>query len=165
MSLLVDFENAFSNISHVAIFQELRQHLPGIYAWMEACYSAQPFLHLGSHTIKNYHGVQQGDSLDLLGFSIILHFIVTRIQSEVLNLTLNSRYLDNGILMESPIYLAATLNIIQSDGPTLGLLLNRSNLLTYSQLNIQNSLVNLLPYIPSTSKGFVTVDAEIFMGV
>lgn len=67
--------------------------------------------------------------------------------------------------MESPIYLAATLNIIQSDGPTLGLLLNQSKLLIYSQLNVQNSLVNLLPYIPSTNKCFVAVDAEIFMGV
>ena len=132
---------------------------------MEACYSAQPFLYFGPHTIKSCHGVQQGDSLDLLGFAITLHSIMTCIQSEVINLTLNSWYLDNGTLMESPIYLAATLNIIQSDGPTLGLLLNQSKLLIYSQLNVQNSLVNLLPYIPSTSKCFVAVDAEIFMGI
>ena len=38
---------------------EFRQHLPGLSAWMESCYSSQPILH--------------GDPLGPLGFALTLH--------------------------------------------------------------------------------------------
>ena len=63
--------------------------------------------------------------------------------------------------MGSPNDLAAALNIIQSDGPAQGLLLNRSKSLIYSPLNEANSPVNLPPDIPSTSEGFVLLGSPI----
>lgn len=86
---------------------------------------------------------------------------MTGIQSKVPNLTLNSLYLDDGILMGSPNDLAAALNIIQSDGPPQGLLLNRSKSLIYSPLNEANSPVDLPPDIPSISERFVLLGSPI----
>ena len=51
--------------------------IPGISAWMEACYSAQPLLYPESHTIKSCHGMQQGDPIGPLWFAITLYPIVT----------------------------------------------------------------------------------------
>ena len=48
--LLLDFTNAFNTINRFSMFEEFRAHIPGLSAWMESCYSGQPFLHLGSQT-------------------------------------------------------------------------------------------------------------------
>ena len=40
-TLLVDFENAFNSINRESTLLELRQHLPSLSAWMEACYYTQ----------------------------------------------------------------------------------------------------------------------------
>ena len=45
--LLLDFKNAFNNISHQHIFAEARSRLQGLPAWMECCYGTQPILHFG----------------------------------------------------------------------------------------------------------------------
>ena len=47
--------------------------------------------------------------------------MVERIRAEVPGLTLNAWYLDDGTLMGSPEDLAAALNIIEEDGPSVGL--------------------------------------------
>ena len=66
LSLLVDFSNGFNCINREMMFEEVRGHTPSMAAWMECCYGAQPLLHLVYHTILSC-GVQQGDSLCLLG--------------------------------------------------------------------------------------------------
>ena len=57
-TLLVDFSNVFNNISREAMFVEMRKHIPSLSAWMEACYSCQPFLYLGENTIHSCCRVQ-----------------------------------------------------------------------------------------------------------
>ncbi len=52
-TLLLDFSNAFNSISREAMFREFRRRLPGLSAWMEACYSHQPLLLFGDHSIKS----------------------------------------------------------------------------------------------------------------
>ena len=124
-TLLLDFSNAFNNISREAMFMELRQRLPGLSVWMESCYSCQPFLHLGEDCIHSCCGVQQGDPLGPLGFALTLHPIVERIKAEVPGLALNVWYLDDGTLVGSPEDLAVALSIIEKFGPLVGLHLNR----------------------------------------
>ena len=79
--LLLDFTNAFNTINRNSMFEEFRAHIPGLSAWMESCFSSQPFLHLGSDTILSCCGVQQGDPLGPLGFALTLHPIVKHIRA------------------------------------------------------------------------------------
>ncbi len=72
------------------MFKEVRQHLPGLSAWIESCYAGQPLLHLGKDTILSCVGVQQGDPL---GFALTLHPIIKIMKAEVPTLNLNAWYL------------------------------------------------------------------------
>ena len=122
--LLLDFQNAFNSINREFMFEEIRRCIPSLSAWMEACYSSQPLLHLGLDTIRSSCGVQQGDPLGPLAFALTLHPVVEGIKVEVPGLALNAWFLDDGTLAGSPGDLAAALHIIESDGPSVGLYLN-----------------------------------------
>ena len=41
-TLLLDFSNAFNSISRAHMFEEVRDKLPILSAWVENCYGAQP---------------------------------------------------------------------------------------------------------------------------
>ena len=69
-TLLLDFSNAFNRVDRGSMFQEVRDRIPSMAAWMEMCYGAQSFLHLGCRTILSCCGVQQGDPLGPLGFAL-----------------------------------------------------------------------------------------------
>ena len=160
-TLLLDFRNAFNNINRETMFEELRRHVPGVAAWMEACYSTQPLLHLGSYSIRSCCGVQQGDPLGPLGFAITLQSMVERIKTEVPKLTINSWYLDDGTLMGSPEDLAAALEIVETEGPALGLSLNRSKSLLFIPQE-EDPAISLLPSeIPITRQGVTVLGCPI----
>ncbi len=127
-TLLLDFANAFNNIDRNTMFKEFRPHLPNMSTWVESCYSGQPLLHLGNNTIHSCSRVQLGDPLGPLGFSLTLNPIVERIRAAVPSLTLNAWYLDDGTLSGPPDALLAALNIVENDGPPIGLHLNRKSL-------------------------------------
>ena len=71
-TLLLDFSNAFNSVDWGSMFREVSDRIPSLAARMESCYMAQPFLHLGEHTILSSCGVQQGDPLGPLGFALTL---------------------------------------------------------------------------------------------
>ena len=123
--LLLDFSNAFNRIDRGSMFQEVRARIPSVAAWLESCYGAQPILRLGERTILSCCGVQQGDPLGPLGFSLALHPIVEKIQEQVPGLQINAWYLDDGTLCGSAKVLHTALNIIEEEGPARGLHLNR----------------------------------------
>ena len=160
-TLLLDFSNTFNSVDPEAMFAEFREHIPSLSAWMESCYSCQPHLLLGKETIRSCCGVQQGDPLGPLGFALTLHPIVERIQAEVPGLTLNAWYLDDGTLAGSPEDLAAALNIVERDGPALGLHLNRakSSLFIPSEADADRS--TLPPDITVTRRGFSLLGCPI----
>ena len=143
------------------MFVEVREHIPGLAAWLESFYSSQPLLHLGSDTILSCCGVQQGDPLGPLGFAITLQPIVERIKAEVPGLILNSWYLGDGTLMGSAEEFAKALNIIESDGPAVRLVLNRSKSLLYIPQDDVASASPLPPDIPVTRQGFTLLGCPI----
>ena len=153
-SMQLDFINAFNNINREAMYAEVRHHLPGLSAWMEACYSCQPLLHLGTNSIHSCCGVQQGDPLGPLGFALTLHPIVEHIKAEVPTLALNAWYLDDGILVGSPEDLLAALRIVETAGPSVGFHLNRGKSLLSITKDCDSSLSPLPPEIPVTRAGF-----------
>ena len=161
--LLLDFSNAFNSLNREAMFREFRQHVPALSAWMESCYSSQPNLLLGNHTIQSCQGVLQGDPLGPLGFALTLQPIVCRIQEEVPSLSLNAWCLNDGTLVGSPADLAAALQIIEEAGPDVGLNLNRSKSLLYipEGTDAASSSSPLPPEIPIARQGISVLGCPI----
>ena len=160
-TLLLDFTNAFNSISRQAMFVEFRRHLPGLSAWMESCYSGQPLLHLGQDIIHSCCGVQQGDPLGPLGFALTLHPIIERIRAEVPSLALNAWYLDDGTLVGPPGDLSAALHIVESEGPSVGLHLNREKSLLFIPSDCDASSSSLPPEVPVVRGGFCLLGCPI----
>ena len=152
--LFVDFTNAFNCISREAMFVEIRRHIPPLAAWMESCYSCQPLLHLGNDSLRSCCGVQQGDPLGPLGFALTLQPLIEKLKASVAGLGLNVWYLDDGTLMGSPGDLAAALQILERDGPPLGLHLNRGKSLLFIPEDADADQSPLPPDIPITRRGF-----------
>ena len=150
-TLLLDFSNAFNSVNRESMFIQFRQSMPTLSCWMESCYSCQPMLVLGDHSINSCSGVQQGDPLGPLGFALTLHPIVERISSEGSDLLLNTWYLDDGTLVGSPHALA----IVESGGPSIGLHLNRSKSILYIPQNSVLSNSPSLADIPSPNTAFL----------
>ena len=160
-TLLLDFSNAFNCINREAMFAEIRHRIPSLSAWMESCYACQPFLLLGTDSICSCVGVQQGDPLGPLGFALTLHPLIEKIRAEVPGLLLNAWYLDDGTLMGSPEDLATALRIVERDGPSLGLHLNRGKSLLFIPEDADASLSPLPPDIPISRRGFSLLGCPI----
>ena len=107
------------------MFEEVRSHIPSMAVWLESCYRAHPLLHLEDHTILSSCGVQQGDPLGPLAFTLALHPVVEKIKQDVPGLQINTWYLDDGTLCGSAGDLLAALAILEANGPGRGLHLNR----------------------------------------
>ena len=128
---------------------------------MESCYGSQPTLRFGEHTIFSRCGVQQGDPLGPLGFALTLQPIVERIKREVPNLRINVWYLDDGTLCGSPDDLLRALEIVEEDGPSRGLILNRSKSLLFIPQGADASSNPLPPEVPISRSGFCLLGSPI----
>ena len=100
--LKVDFKNAFNLVSREKMFEQVRLHCPEIAHWVEFCYSSQPFLFAGDFTFRSCVGVQQGDPLGPLLFSLTLLPIISEIKHRLPNLKLNAWFLDDGTIIGTP---------------------------------------------------------------
>ena len=87
--------------------------------------------------------------------------MVERIKAEVPNLTINSWFLDDGTLMGSPEDLTAALNIVEAEGPALGLHLNRSKSLLFIPQEEDSTVSSLPSEIPITRQGFTLLGCPI----
>ena len=143
------------------MFKEIRDRIPSMAPWMECCYSSQPILHLGKHSIISCCGVQQGDPLGPLAFALALHPIIERIAEELPGLLMNVWYLDDGTLCGSGEDLLKALNIIEEDGPTRGLHLNRSKSLLFVPPDADPTNNPLPSDIPIARDGFVLLGAPV----
>ena len=130
-TLLLDFFNAFNCVNRQMMFEEVRARIPSMSVWMECCYGAQPLLHLGDNAIMSCCGVKQGDPLGPLGFALTLHPIVEKIKREIPGLLIKVWCLDDGTLCGSAEDLHKTLSIIEEQGPSSGLWLNRTKSLLF----------------------------------
>ena len=69
-------------------------------------------------------GVQQGDPLGPLLFSLVLHPLALRIEREFPNLDLSVWYLDDGTIIGNVEDVFRVFELIRVEGPSLGLNLN-----------------------------------------
>ncbi|XP_076934174.1 uncharacterized protein LOC143600337 [Bidens hawaiensis] len=121
--LTVDFSNAFNMVDRSALLHEVRIRCPSISLWVEFLYGQPSRLYLGDDNIWSTTGVQQGDPLGPLLFSLVLHPLVHQIRNNC-KLLLHAWYLDDGTVIGDSMEVAKVLDIIKVTGPTLGLELN-----------------------------------------
>ena len=139
------------------MFGEIRARFPAMAPWMECCYGSQPLLHIGSHIIHSFCGVQQEEPLGPLGFALALHPVIEMIKREVPSLIVSAWYLDDGILCGS----ACDLEIIEEVGPAGGLFLNRGKSLLHIPTDCIPDCNPLPAEIPIARDGFDLLGSPI----
>ena len=119
----VDLRNAFNNVSRPVFIFLKREHFPEISPWVEWCYGNHSCLTFGDDFIPSAEGVQQGDPLGPLLFSLALAEVTKEIASRS-HLRTQLWYLDDGILVGEPSEVRKALDILDEIGPKCGLFLN-----------------------------------------
>lgn len=122
----VDFSNAFNNINRTQMLEQVRKFSPQLSAYVEFCYGTPSRMYFGEHFFSCSTGVQQGDPLGPLLFSLTLQPLLLDLKAYVPDLVLNAWFLDDGSLIGDIASLSAAWNIIKTKGPLLGLFPNPS---------------------------------------
>ena len=111
------------------MFVEARSRILSMSAWLECYYGIQPILHFSDDIIHSCCGVQQGDPLGPLGFFLALQPILEQINLDVSGLLINVWYLDDWTVCGPVSDHCTAHGILEVQGPSRGLLLNRKKFL------------------------------------
>ena len=124
--LKVDMKNAFNLVSRQALLSECAKHFPELYPWAHWCYSQHPYLWHTMGNLTSECGVQQGDPLGPLLFSLVLNILGSEIVLEpgCANLLYHAWYLDDGVVAGSSTEVCRVLAILEERGHSLGLHVN-----------------------------------------
>ncbi len=116
----IDLSNAFNRVSRRAMLTLVRKYFPRLTKWIEWCYTQNSILSYANWEILSCEGVQQGDPLGPLLFSLVLHEIIKKINITCPDLLLNKWYLDDGVIMGKSSDLLKVLNLLETEGPKYG---------------------------------------------
>ena len=120
---VADFENAFNTIDREQFLRQVRHQLPGLSRWAEYCYGGPSKLFFDGVVINSEVGVQQGDPLGPLFFSLALQHLLLEL-GEFPGLDISFSFLDDLILAGTQLAVARGISLLKASAPRLGLRLN-----------------------------------------
>eukprot|EP00731_Ephydatia_muelleri_P026850 Em0018g950a len=125
--LKTDMRNTFNLISRQALLSECSLFFPELLPWA---------------------GVQQGDPLGPLFFSLVLHKVIAAIDADddCLRLILQAWYLDDGVLAGPKHAVLRALSIFEDLGPSLGIFINLPKCELFS-----HSDISMFPHVMKAS--------------
>ena len=96
--LQIDFKNAFNSITRSSVLDAALKFIPYLALFAPFCYSQHNKLFVYATHIQSESGVQRGDPLGPLQFSLGLWPIIKELDDKLPNLIQNSWYFDDGII-------------------------------------------------------------------
>ena len=143
----VDIKNAFNLVSRQSVLEECATFYPELLPWVSYCYGSHPLLWHPLGKITSECGVQQGDPLDPLLFSLALHKLVSSIDAddECFGLMLQTWYLDDGVLAGSHPAVLRAVHLLEELGPVLGIHINLTKCEYFGRMALPSFCEKLTP--------------------
>ena len=152
-----DIRNAFNTVHRSAVLQQVKARCPEIFPLMALSYSNPTPLYIGTSTIMSQTGVQQGDPLGPLGFTLAIDPTIRS-----LDCPLNMWYLDDGSVAGPADLVIKSLKKLTSSFRELGLEMNPSkcevaSLSNYCRPKVLTDLRITVPNIKVMDKHSLTL--------
>ena len=143
----IDLRNAFNQVSRDWFIALTREHFPTLTPYVEWCYTSESKLTFGTRVIKSREGVQQGDPLGPLLFSLVMREVASEIHAAAPKLDLSLWYLDDGVLAGTSCDVRHAFDVIEMKGPQWGLHLNaaKCEIITHPASSHRSSVFPDLP--------------------
>ena len=119
--LKLDFRNAFNCLHRDKMLTVVRERVPEIFPFIHSAYSNPSCLFVGESILQSSEGVQQGDPLGPLLFSLTIHEMLQQLKGEF-----GVFYLDDGTLGGSLEEVLRYLRMVERVAGDMGLQLNHS---------------------------------------
>ncbi|XP_065315162.1 uncharacterized protein LOC135924043 [Gordionus sp. m RMFG-2023] len=120
----LDFRNAFNTIHRRAFLPSFLHHFPKYGNFLNSCYGFPSLLKFGEFSISSEEGIQQGDPLGPLLFTIGIHDLIKNLKTNF-QLDLNLWYLDDGSFGGSLSNVMSAIEYVEMEASKIGLSLNR----------------------------------------
>ena len=117
----LDFTNAFNCIRRDRMLEATAVHLPELLSYVSSVYSLPSSLFFGHYIVESAEGVQQGDPLGPLLYSLTTHSLLQAIKSEF-----TTGYLDDISIGGEVSSVGADVRQLEQQALQLGLTLNHS---------------------------------------
>ena len=103
--LQIDFRNGFNSVKRSQLLGSTKVLMPSIISFASFCYSKHSDFFFNSSIVDSQTGVQQGDPLGPLLFSLAIWPLIDEIKSKIPNLLQHCWYLNDGIIAGTEIEL------------------------------------------------------------
>ena len=134
--LQIDFKNAFNSVKRSKVLEAVAKFLPSVAPFATFCYSQHSHLHFNNTYLSSQSGVQQGDPLGPLLFSLALWPIIKEVETKIPNLVQHNWYLDDGILAGTHRQLCTALHFLTNLCEGCGLELRIEKCELWSPVNL-----------------------------
>ena len=112
----IDFKKAFNSVKRSKDLEAVAKFLSSVALFATFCYSQHSHMHFNNTYLNSQSGVQQGDLLGPLLFSLALWPIMKEIETKLSNLVQHNWYLDDDILAGTHQQLCTALNFLTNLG-------------------------------------------------